>query len=83
MDKVEKSLNELTEKERKKVKAILQKIKQGKLRSLDVKKLKGREDIFRVRQVDIRIIYRRDKEGRFFVLTIERRVSKTYNKRGI
>lgn len=78
MDKIEKALNKLTERERKKLKAVLREIKQGSFRSLDVRKLKGREDIFRVRKGDIRVIFRRDRNGKCFILTIERRSSKTY-----
>jgi mRNA-degrading endonuclease RelE of RelBE toxin-antitoxin system len=45
--------------------------------SLDIKKLKGRDDIFRVRKGDIRIMYRFEKE-KIFLLSIERRNDNTY-----
>ena len=78
MDKIEKALKKLSDNERKKIKSILQKINDGKFEGLDIKKLKGRSDIFRVRNGDIRIIYREYKT-KIFILTISRRSEKTYN----
>ncbi|KKU19494.1 MAG: hypothetical protein UX29_C0003G0033, partial [Parcubacteria group bacterium GW2011_GWA2_46_10] len=46
-------------------------------RGLDLKKLRGSEDIFRIRKGDIRIIYRRDG-SKLFVLAIERCSEGTY-----
>ena len=78
MDKIEKALRRLTEKERAWVKAILRQLQAGDVSALRIKKLKGREDIFRVRKGDIRIIYRKDSTGNIFVLTIDRRRENTY-----
>ena len=80
MDKIEKALNKLGTKERKRVKEILLRIEKSDFQNLDIKKLKGREDIFRLRQGDIRIIFCR-KDNSIKILTIERRSSKTYKKR--
>lgn len=77
MDKIEKALAKLTEKERGLVTSILQKLSQGKSAGLDIKRLKGRDDIFRIRKGDIRIIYRVEK-GKIFILAIERRSEGTY-----
>ncbi len=77
MDKIKKALSKLTGEEREKVKGILQGIEKGNFANLDIKKLKARKDIFRVRKGNIRIIYRKTK-NRFFILTIERRSDKTY-----
>lgn len=78
MDKIAKALKKLTLSERKKIKEILQEIKNHCFRGLNLKKLKGREDIFRVRKGRIRIIYRMDSSGTILILTIERRSDKTY-----
>ena len=78
MDKIAKALNKLTEKERKRIKAVLEKLSAGKLSGLDIKQLKGRDDIFRVRSGDIRIIYRKNSHERVFILAIARRNEKTY-----
>ena len=77
MDKIEKALQKLTRRERAQVKRILQKISASDLGGLDVKKLKGRKDIFRVRVGMIRIIYQ-TRKGRVFILAIERRSETTY-----
>lgn len=80
MDKIEKILNKLSPKERKRVKDILLKIDSNDFQNLDIKKLKTRDDIFRIRKGDIRIILCK-KENSINVLSIERRGSKTYKKR--
>ena len=77
MDSIEKALARLTEKERAWVKDILLRLRAGHTKGLDIKKLKGREDIFRVRKGDVRIIYRMEG-GAIFILTIERRSERTY-----
>jgi mRNA-degrading endonuclease RelE of RelBE toxin-antitoxin system len=77
MDKIKKALNKLTNKEREKVKEILQEIERGSFDNLDIKKLKARQDIFRVRKGNIRIIYQEIKD-KFSILTIEKRSDKTY-----
>ena len=79
MDKIQKALEKLTSKEKKKVKEVLVKLKNQQLRNLDIKKLKGREDIFRVRKGQIRIIYKIDRKGGIFILIIEKRNDTTYN----
>ena len=78
MDKIEKALRRLTPKERRWVREILQKLSLNDTAALDVKKLKGRDDIFRVRKGDIRIIYRKSKDQKIFILAIERKREDTY-----
>ncbi len=78
MDKIKKALQKLIPKERKWVKKILRQLEAGQKMNLDIKKLKGRDDIFRIRKSDIRIIYRTDTDGKLFILTIERRKENTY-----
>lgn len=80
MDKVDKALNKLNPKERAKLKAMLQQISKGDFHDLDLKKLKARKDVFRVRKGNIRVIFRKTNET-IKILTVERRSSKTYNKR--
>jgi mRNA-degrading endonuclease RelE of RelBE toxin-antitoxin system len=77
MDAIRKALKKLTDKERVWVKEVLKRLESNKPQGLDIKKLKGREDIFRVRKGDIRIVYR-NQDGVIFVLLIERRNEKTY-----
>ena len=61
------------------VKAILVKIDCLDFNGLDIKKLKGRQDIYRVRKGKIRIIYRFNTDSKIIILTIERRNDNTYN----
>jgi len=77
MDKIEKALQKLSDKERERVKQCLSKLLRGKIAELDIKKLKDRSDIFRLRIGDLRIIYRVNK-NKIFVLAISRRNEKTY-----
>ncbi len=79
MDKIKKALGRFKEKERKIVKNILEKIEKGIFDNLDIKKLKGYSDIFRLRKGDIRIIFRKTDRG-IFIISIERRQEKTYKK---
>lgn len=78
MDVIQKALKKLSEKERVRVKEILTKLSSGNLRGLDIKKLKGRSDIFRVRKGDVRIVYRQGDKN-ISILLIERRNEKTYD----
>ncbi len=77
MDKIEKELFKLSGKERGQIKKILIKLNAGDFVGLDVKKLKGRESIFRVRKGNFRIIYRLQGKD-IFILIIQRRHKDTY-----
>jgi len=57
VDKIQKALDKFSEKEKKIVKDLFQKIKIGKAIGLDIKKLKGYESLYRLRSGDYRIIY--------------------------
>ena len=78
MDKIDKNLARLSEKEREWARQILKQISSQNFQGLDIKKLKGKNDVFRVRKGDIRIIYRVFLKKEVFVLSIERRSEKTY-----
>jgi len=80
MDVIKKALAKLTNKERTQVEAILKKLLKGNSRGLDIKKLKSRNDIFRVRKGTLRILYRTTKKEDIFILAIEKRSDTTYNK---
>jgi mRNA-degrading endonuclease RelE of RelBE toxin-antitoxin system len=78
MDPIEKALKKLTPKVRDQVKNILVALASKEFQSLDIKKLKGRDDIFRVRKGGLRIIYRKSGSA-ISILSIEHRSEKTYN----
>ena len=77
MDKIHKALNKLSAKEQKLVKDVLQRLYRNDLAGMNVQKLQGHSDIFRIRKGDLRIIYRRTEKD-VFLLAIERRSEKTY-----
>lgn len=77
MDKIDKFLNKLPDDIRLGIFDTLKLLKNGNLKGLDVKKLKGRKDVYRIRKGKIRLIYR-IFEGEVYVLAIERRSDNTY-----
>ncbi len=79
MDKITKALQNLSSRERKLIKSILLKININSLSGLDLKKLKNCNNIFRVRKGKLRIIFKKQTNGQYFILAIERRSDKTYN----
>ena len=79
MDKISKALDKLSAKEREVIKNILLKIRDNFFTGLDLKKLKNKDNIFRVRKGKIRIIFKMKKGEQISILTIERRSDKTYN----
>ena len=78
MPKLEKLLKKFDLKQRKELEIIIKRIISLNWRDLDIKKLKGYGDIFRVRKGNLRIIFSRSKED-IYILSIERRSDKTYN----
>lgn len=80
MNKLAKALQNLSDKERKLTKSVLLKIKNNSLSGLDLKKLKNCDNIFRVRKGKLRVIFKRQNKGCYFILAIEKRSDKTYNK---
>ena len=79
MDKIQKALHKLQARERIQAKAALRKIYARDLDGLNIVKLKGRQDIYRVRIGSVRIIFFVRPEGAIFILTIERRSDTTYS----
>ncbi len=79
MDKIEKALRRLREKERRLLKQILQQLAARNYKGLNIQKLRGRENVFRVRKSNLRIIYHL-KNGNISILAMERRSEKTYKK---
>ena len=77
-DRITKLLARLSEKERRHIKAILKKILSNDTRLLDVKKLKGRDDVFRVRKGTLRILFQKTKQ-QTTILAVERRSETTYS----
>lgn len=78
MDRIEKALRKLNNRERQRIKQIIARLAAGNVIGLDLQKLKGHDDIYRVRVGDLRIIFRRGSDGIKFILAIERRSNSTY-----
>jgi mRNA-degrading endonuclease RelE of RelBE toxin-antitoxin system len=78
VDKIAKELKKYSPQEKNWVNFILRKIKQGDFTNLEVRKLKGKDDIYRIRKGDIRIIYKINS-GKIWLIAIERRSDNTYN----
>lgn len=78
MDKLVKVLKKLSAKEKKGLQIILKKIKSDDFANLNLKKLKGKDNIFRVRKGKIRVIFMK-RDGSISILAIERRSDNTYN----
>lgn len=79
MEKLLKFLRKLSSNELSLVQRAIDAIKRNDLVGYDVKKLTGHYDIYRVRVLNIRIIFRRI-DGRADILDVGRRSEKTYRK---
>ena len=78
MSTLEKLLSKFNKEEREILESLIEKIISLDWRGLDIKKLKGYSNFFRLRKGNIRIIYQVKKDKTVYILTIERRASKTY-----
>ncbi len=77
MPALKKLLSKFDKAERRVIETLIEKIISLNWRDLDIKKLKGYQDIFRVRHGKIRIIF--SKDGRkIFIFSIDRRRESTY-----
>jgi len=78
VDKRKKFLNSLTEKDKKRLVEIVSQIERGEIDKLDIKKLKGAENQYRVRIGRFRIIYE-IVGNTFIILDVTRRTDTTYH----
>jgi mRNA-degrading endonuclease RelE of RelBE toxin-antitoxin system len=77
MDKIDKAIQKLTNKEKRWIKEVVKALRSGRFDNLDIKKLKGEDDIFRVRKGKVRIIYQ-IRYGQTFILKVGHRKEDTY-----
>lgn len=77
VDRLQKNLNRLSQREAQALARIMQTIELGSLVGLDVKKLKGRDDVFRVRFGKHRLILKK-ADDHWIILAVERRTDNTY-----
>jgi mRNA-degrading endonuclease RelE of RelBE toxin-antitoxin system len=78
-DRIEKVLRTLSAKQRVQLVAMIEAIIEGRMDGMDVKKLKGCADAYRVRKGDFRIIFTIIKGG-VRIIALERRSESTYGK---
>lgn len=79
MTRLKKVLKKFDVEEQKQIKSLIKSLVEKKFISLDIKKLSGYQDIFRVRKNRLRIIYRILLSGEVIILKIDRRSDTTYN----
>ncbi len=79
MDKISKLLKKLSAKEQERLEEILAVLMSEDSSSLDIKKLKGVDDVYRVRTGDLRVIFQK-QGGEIRILEISRRDESTYKK---
>lgn len=77
MPNLKKLLSRFDEEERKIIEFLIEKIVSLNWENLNIKKLRGYEDIFRVRRGKIRIIFSKDRKE-IYIISIERRCENTY-----
>lgn len=77
MDRNQKFIKRLSPAERQKIISVLENILSGKTDNLDIKKLTGHQDIFRVRVGSVRIIFISNRHENT-ILEIARRSDVTY-----
>lgn len=81
MNALEKAVAKLTAREKKRVAEIVEKITQHSFEGLNIEKLKGTINAFRVRKGDFRIVYYLlEKTNEPMITSIGRRSEKTYKK---
>jgi mRNA interferase RelE/StbE len=79
MDKIAKLLKKLSTKEREHLEKTLTLLLSGNTKSLDIKKLKGIEEIYRVRVGSLRIIFQKNG-SEIRILEISRKSEHTYDR---
>ncbi len=77
MPSLKKLLSRFNKEERENIEFLIEKVIFLNWQSLDIKKLKGYQNIFRARRGKIRIIFAKNKK-KIFIITIERRRESTY-----
>ena len=80
MQKINKFLNSLTEKERESIEVLVARLYNNDLAGLNVKKLKGSLNMYRVRKGDFRIVFSYTSNNSIKIEFVGRRNDNTYKK---
>ncbi len=78
-DRIQKTLQKISEKERRAIEQLISHIVRGDLAHLEIQKLQGMEDVYRVRKGELRIIFQKVKQE-FRILAIEHCGDTTYTQ---
>lgn len=79
VDRIQKTLNKMSVKEKNQILNLVHDIEQGNGSKYDIKKLKGHSNMYRVRWGKWRIMYVVEDNKTVRVSSIERRSDTTYN----
>lgn len=79
-DRIEKVLAKLSLKERRKLIELITCIVSGRFSGMDMKKLKGHANAYRVRKGDFRIIFTLTSNSNVRIIALERRTDTTDNE---
>ncbi|MEK7145273.1 MAG: type II toxin-antitoxin system RelE/ParE family toxin [Patescibacteria group bacterium] len=79
MDSSAKFIASLPKKDRERIEETIEAICVGKTSDLDIKKLKGYKNVFRVRVGKYRVICEKNENYGFIILKVTFRTSTTYN----
>lgn len=79
VDRIRKLLKQLAPKESAQLANLIELVIENNLRDLDLKKLKGLDDVYRVRKGKFRIIFRKTPTATL-IIALERRSDNTYKK---
>ncbi|MFA6447289.1 MAG: hypothetical protein WCW31_03470 [Patescibacteria group bacterium] len=80
VDRIRKTLKLLSLKQQTQLLEVIQRIRSNNLSGLDVKKLQGRDDVYRVRKGLFRVIFRKIPNAENTIIAVERRNDTTYNE---
>lgn len=80
VDRMRKTLERIPPKQRAILLGVLRRVTADDVVGLDVKKLQGRDDIYRVRKGVFRIIFRKISDKENVIIAIERRSDTTYHE---
>ncbi|MDP3956324.1 MAG: hypothetical protein Q8Q18_03730 [bacterium] len=78
-DKIEKFLRKLNHRHAVIIREILGRVESGQLDGLDIKKLVGQQNRFRVRKGDVRIKFSLNRDGKAIGIEIQWRTDNTYS----
>lgn len=79
VDRIQKALRKISDAQRKEIKDIITCILSNDIAHLDVKKLQGNDNVYRVRKGGLRIIFLKTSTD-IRILAVERRTDTTYRK---